>query len=52
MSFRYAENVLTGDDVMVLENNEMTTAKVIKVASFKIQGILLILKYFGGFILH
>ena len=35
---RYAENVLTGDEVIVPENGELTTAKVISVSSFNMQG--------------
>ena len=35
---RYAEKVVTGDEVMISENNEFTAVKVINVSSSEMQG--------------
>ena len=36
--FRYAEQVLIGDEVLVKGNNELAPAKVINVSELKMQG--------------
>ena len=36
--FRYADQVLIGDELLVQGNNEMTPAKVINISSFMMQG--------------
>ena len=36
--FRYADQVAVGDEVLVLENDDLTPTKVINVSSFNMQG--------------
>ena len=36
--FRYADQVAIGDEVLVLENDDLTPTKVINVSSFNMQG--------------
>ena len=35
---KYADQVLMGNEILVDENNQMTSAKVINISSFKAQG--------------
>ena len=38
LNFNYAQEVSTGDEVLVKENNDILPAKVIKISSLMMQG--------------
>ena len=38
LSYRYADQVIVDDEVMVLRNDELMTARVMNVSSFTMQG--------------